>query len=90
MAAADSWPHHYLALAWYLLILVSRNTLTAVQKLYRLLGALIRVHCHVLVSPHAIYDAGLGAAMFPNATLAPEVAWWQLAVAVRMLGLIFV
>ena len=34
MAAADSRPHHYLALAWYLLILVSRNTLTAVQMLY--------------------------------------------------------
>ena len=30
MAATHSRPHHYLALAWYLLILI-RNTLAAVQ-----------------------------------------------------------
>lgn len=89
VAATDSRTHHYLALVWYLLILV-RNTLTAVQKLHRLLGSLIRVHGHALVSPHAIDDAGLRAAMLPDATLAPEVGRWQLPIAVRMLGLIFI
>ena len=66
--------------------------LGAVKQLNGLLGALIGVDLHALVTSNPVNDTGRGGrvAMIPQASLAAEICRWQLAVAVRVLRLILV
>ena len=60
--------------------------LTTVKKLNGLLGALISVDLHALVTSNPINDTGgCRVSMIPQASFAAEVCRWQLTVAVRVL-----
>ena len=88
MSTTDRWSHNYLALAWDLILV--GHALATIQELDRLLLAWgVLVDLHVLVRPDAIQDA-TRATMITNAALAADISWWQLAIAVRVLRLIFV
>ena len=66
--------------------------LASIKKLNGLLGALIGVDLHALVTSDPVNDTGWGSrvSMIPQASLAAEIRRWQLAVAVRVLRLILV
>ena len=89
MATSNGRAHDYLTLTWDLVLIDA--SLAAIQELHGLLLTLIRVALHAFVTTDsADYTRLLAASMLTQTVLAAKVGRRQLAIAVRVLRLVFV